>query len=229
MRYGTVGPPSSCNDIRLVNWEEGNYKVTNKPYPQGEIMIGGGIVSKGYYKQPEKTAEEYFEDDGKRWFRTGDIGEYLPDGVLRIIDRKKDLVKLQAGEYVSLGKVESELKLCPVVDNICVYGDSTKHNVIALVVPSPNHLEELAIQNGIAGKSFEDLCENEKMEKIVLKQLEEHGKKCKLQKTELPAAIRLCKDVWTPDSGLVTAAYKLRRKVIQETYQTDIDKMYKKL
>ena len=61
-----------------------------------------------------------------RWFKTGDIGQVDGDGTLRIIDRKKDLVKLQFGEYISLGKVESELKTCPIVENCCVYGDPTK-------------------------------------------------------------------------------------------------------
>ena len=65
-----------------------------------------------YYKLPDKTAEEFQADaDGRRWFMTGDIGEFYPDGTVKIIDRKKDLVKLQFGEYVSLGKVEANLKV----------------------------------------------------------------------------------------------------------------------
>jgi long-chain acyl-CoA synthetase len=83
--YGRVGAPSSLIDLKLVNWEEGNYRVTNKPYPQGEIIIGSESIAKGYYKLPELTAENFFEEDGKRWFRTGDIGEVYPDGALKII------------------------------------------------------------------------------------------------------------------------------------------------
>ena len=99
--------------------------------------MGGNNISAGYYKLPGKTEEEYFEDEaGTRWFRTGDIGTVEADGTLRIIDRKKDLVKLQFGEYVSLGKVESVLKNCPLVENICVYGNSTKSYVVALVYPN---------------------------------------------------------------------------------------------
>ena len=75
--------------IRLQNWEEGNYRVTDKPRPRGEVLIGGGNITAGYYKQPEKTAEEYFEEeDGTRWFRSGDIGQVEEDGTLKIIDRK---------------------------------------------------------------------------------------------------------------------------------------------
>uniref|UniRef100_A0A0K8TNA5 long-chain-fatty-acid--CoA ligase n=1 Tax=Tabanus bromius TaxID=304241 RepID=A0A0K8TNA5_TABBR len=226
MSYGRVGAPSTMCDIRLVNWEEGGYRVTNKPYPQGEIIVGGDSVSLGYYKLPGKTNEDFFEEDGKRWFKTGDIGEMHPDGVLKIIDRKKDLVKLQAGEYVSLGKVEAELKTCPIVENICVYGDPTKQFTVALVVPNQKHLADLANKQGIQDTTFENLCTSPVMEKAVVKELAEHARKCKLQKFEVPAAVTLCKEVWSPDMGLVTAAFKLKRKDIQEKYQHDINRMY---
>ncbi|BES89112.1 AMP-Hypothetical protein enzyme [Nesidiocoris tenuis] len=222
---GRVGPPTSMCNIRLVNWEEGNYRVTDKPFPRGEILIGGANVSKGYYKQPEKTREDFFVEDGKNWFRTGDIGEMQRDGSLKIIDRKKDLVKLQAGEYVSLGKVESELKTCPIVENICVYGDSNKDYTVALVVPSQPHLKEIADRLGI-NQEFEELCNNPLVQKAVLDALREHGKKCKLEKFEVPAQLNLVTEVWSPDMGLVTAAFKLRRKDIQIRYQHEINRMY---
>ncbi|XP_017066171.1 long-chain-fatty-acid--CoA ligase 3 isoform X3 [Drosophila eugracilis] len=226
MTYGRTGGPLTVCDIRLVNWEEGNYRVTNRPYPQGEVLIGGECVSQGYYKLPGKTNEDFFEDDGQRWFKTGDIGEIQADGVLKIIDRKKDLVKLQAGEYVSLGKVESELKTCGIIENICVYGDPTKQFTVALVVPNQNHLEELAQKHGLGDKTFEELCSSPIIEKAILKEIAEHARKCKLQKYEVPAAITLCKEVWSPDMGLVTAAFKLKRKDIQDRYQHDINRMY---
>ena len=97
-------------DVRIVDWEEGGYKITDTPHPRGELVIGGDNVSRGYYKNEEKTAEDFFDEEGVRYFKTGDIGELLDDGYVKIIDRKKDLVKLQAGEYVSLGKVISERK-----------------------------------------------------------------------------------------------------------------------
>lgn len=120
---GRVGPPVQGINIRLENWEEGNYRVTDSPRPRGEILIGGGQlaqlaskyvsgggnVAAGYYRNPEKTEEEFYTDAaGRRWFRSGDIGRVEEDGTLSIIDRKKDLVKLQYGEYVSLGKVGEE-------------------------------------------------------------------------------------------------------------------------
>lgn len=88
------------------------------------------------------------------------------------------MVKLQHGEYVSLGKVESELKTCRLIENICVYGDSHKSYTVALVVPHALHLQEIADRLGIQG-SFEQLCENPQIEKAVLQELIEHAKKCK--------------------------------------------------
>lgn len=94
-------------------------------------------------------------------------------------DRKKDLVKLQAGEYVSLGKVEAELKTCSVVENICVYGDPSKNYTVALVVPNPKHLQELAVKQGVNDTEFDQLCASPVLEKAVIKELAEHARKCK--------------------------------------------------
>ena len=98
-----------------------------------------------------------------------------------ITDRKKDLVKLQFGEYVSLGKVEAELKTCSLVENICVYADASKTYTVALVVPSHQHLEEIARNLGITFSSFEELCNNSRIEKAVLNVLIEHSKKSRLK------------------------------------------------
>merc|ERR1712029_1248956 len=112
-------------------------------------MIGGGNFASCYYKLPGKTEEEFWVDqDGRRWFKTGDIGQFDHGGTLKIIDRKKDLVKLQFGEYVSLGKVESVLKGCPLINDICIYGDPTKSYVVALVCPARPALAALANRFG---------------------------------------------------------------------------------
>lgn len=100
MQYGRVGSPLTMCDIRLVNWEEGSYRVTNRPYPQGEIIIGGDSVSQGYYKLPGKTEEEFFEEDGKRWFKTGDIGEIHSDGVLKIIGESGASALVARAHYI---------------------------------------------------------------------------------------------------------------------------------
>uniref|UniRef100_A0A8C8JD92 long-chain-fatty-acid--CoA ligase n=1 Tax=Oncorhynchus tshawytscha TaxID=74940 RepID=A0A8C8JD92_ONCTS len=223
---GRVGAPLICSEITLKDWEEGGYYSTDKPHPRGEIVIGGPNVTMGYYKNEVKNREDFFVDsNGQRWFCTGDIGEFLPDGCLKIIDRKKDLVKLQAGEYVSLGKVEAMLKNCPFVDNICAYANSDQSYVIGFVVPNQKQLMALAEQRGLRG-SWEEICNNPDMERDVLHIITEAALSAKLERFEIPRKIRLSAEPWTPETGLVTDAFKLKRKELKSHYQEDIERMY---
>uniref|UniRef100_A0A2K5DAL0 long-chain-fatty-acid--CoA ligase n=1 Tax=Aotus nancymaae TaxID=37293 RepID=A0A2K5DAL0_AOTNA len=223
---GRVGAPLVCCEIKLKNWEEGGYFNTDKPHPRGEILIGGQNVTMGYYKNEAKTKADFFEDEnGQRWLCTGDIGEFDPDGCLKIIDRKKDLVKLQAGEYVSLGKVEAALKNLPLVDNICAYANSYHSYVIGFVVPNQKELTELARKKGLKG-TWEELCNSCEMENEVLKVLSEAAISASLEKFEIPVKIRLSPEPWTPETGLVTDAFKLKRKELKTHYQADIERMY---
>lgn len=230
-KTGHSGGPCLNVLLRLENWEEGNYRVTDKPYPRGEIIVGGVCVAKGYFKLPGESERAFFEKDGQHWFRTGDIGEIDNAGCIRIIDRKKDLVKLRHGEYISLGNAESVLKTLNVVDNMCIFADSTRDNVVAVVVPVTDVLRKIASGVGITDEniSLEQLCEDERVKGAVLKELQMHGKRCSLSRWEIPAAVYLAKELWTPDTGLVTAALKLRRKQLNQQYQSMVLDMYSRL
>merc|ERR1719192_312366 len=228
LSVGNVGGPMAGMEVRLINWEEGNYRITDKPYPRGELVLGGDPVTRGYYKNIDKTTEDFFTENGKQFFKSGDIGELRDDGSFKLIDRKKDLVKLQLGEYVSLGKVEAQMKTNPLVDNICVYADSFRSNTIAFIVPIKAALLRLAkdYTDITEDSSYEEICNDPDLVSEVLKILSLHGKKNGLEKFEIPTKIQLCPEVWMPDSGLVTAAFKLKRKAIQTTFQSSIDEMY---
>lgn len=225
---GVAGPPLNGVYIRLVDWDEGDYHVKDKPHPRGEIVVGGPTVTAGYYKRPDLTKES-FEDDGTiRWFHTGDIGEFLPRGLLKIIDRKKDLVKLQYGEYVSLGKVETALKTHPLVDNVCVYGSSLSTFTIALVQPSEPALRAFAKTVGVKEDlPLNKLLEDPRVTGAAAIDFAAHCTKVGLVKFEIPLKYKLCKEAWTPETELVTAALKIRRIQIQKFYQQDINMMYK--
>jgi long-chain acyl-CoA synthetase len=134
-------------------------------------------------------------------------------------------VKLQHGEYISLGKVESELKTCPFIENICVVADSTKTYCVALVAPAEIGFKSLAETVGITG-TFEQLCVNREVLQAATKGLHEHAKKCNLAKFEVPTLIYLCPELWTPESGMVTAAFKIKRKEIHDQYKSQITRMY---
>uniref|UniRef100_A0A672NMI0 long-chain-fatty-acid--CoA ligase n=1 Tax=Sinocyclocheilus grahami TaxID=75366 RepID=A0A672NMI0_SINGR len=204
----------------------GGYRSTDRPCPRGEILVGGPNVTMGYYKNKEKNTEDFFVDKkGQRWFCTGDIGEFHGDGCLKIIDRKKDLVKLQAGEYVSLGKVEAVLKNCALVDNICAYANSEESYVIGFVVPNQKQLLALAERKCVRGL-WEELCNNPVIEEEVLKVITETALTAQLERFEIPRKIRLSVEPWTPETGLVTDAFKLKRKELKTLYQNDIERMY---
>ncbi|KAG8640443.1 long chain acyl-CoA synthetase 8 [Manihot esculenta] len=224
---GRVGPPLPCCYIKLVSWEEGGYKISDKPMPRGEIVVGGFCVTRGYFNNKEKTDEVYKVDEkGMRWFYTGDIGRFHPDGCLEIIDRKKDIVKLQHGEYISLGKVEAALMSSNYVDNIMAYADSFKNYCVALVVPSHQALEKWAQQVGIKYRDFAELCNKDETIAEVQQSLSKVGKAAKLDKFEIPEKIKLLPDPWTPESGLVTAALKIKREQLKSKFKDELQKLY---
>ncbi|KAL1100729.1 hypothetical protein V6Z11_D05G249600 [Gossypium hirsutum] len=224
---GRVGAPLPCSFIKLVDWPKGGYLTSNSPMPRGEILIGGPNVTLGYFKNEEKTKESYRVDErGVRWFCTGDIGQFHSDGCLEIIDRKKDIVKLQHGEYVSLGKVETALSICPYVDNIMLHADPFHSFCVALVVASQQMVEDWASKQGITFTDFADLCEKEETIKEVHSSLAQTAKKSRLEKFEIPAKIKLISSPWTPESGLVTAALKIKREAIRRAFSEDLAKLY---
>ena len=217
---GRAGAPLYDVDIKLVNWEEGGYRVTD-PNPRGEVHVGGDNVAVGYFKNDKETEANFYEENGRRWFRTGDIGEFDKDGVLKIIDRKKDLVKLQHGEYVSYGKTESVLKTAPIVENICAYADPSRDHIIAILIPDKNQLGDINPEI-----SLHEACHDPEVKKQVVKMLKDYGMKNHLKAFEVPTKVLIVLDEWTPDNGLVTAAFKIRRKFIYDEYKKEIEATY---
>lgn len=250
---GHVGCPVVSSQIKLVDWLEGNYRCTDRPNPRGEIWISGENVTKGYYKMPEKTDEDFRVVDGVRYFCTGDIGEISNDsrGVIRIIDRKKDLVKLATGEYVSLNKVEAVIKLMPIVENCCVIAQHGKSNCVCLISGNANKLAELLGQQDLSAESdrvakkieLRRRRSNEiidqfitqmdkssgKLSEIINKDLTEHCLRNGLERFEIPGRFRLVKETWLPDTGLVTDSLKLKRKEIEAYYAREIAALYSTL
>lgn len=224
---GRVGPPLPCSYIKLIDWAEGGYLTSDSPMPRGEIVIGGPNVTVGYFKNEEKTKEVYKVDErGMSWFYTGDVGQFHADGCLEIIDRKKDIVKLQHGEYVSLGKVEAVLIVSPYVDNIMLHADPFHSYCVAIVVAAQAAVEDWARKHGINFVDFQELCQKEETIKEVYASLVKAAKGARLEKFEIPAKIKLLSEAWTPESGLVTAALKLKRDVIKKAFSQELAQLY---
>ena len=153
--------------------------------------------------------------------REGDIGAVESDGVLKIIDRKKDLVKLQAGEYVSYGRTESILKTAPIVENICAYADPSRDHIMAIIIPDRTNLANINPEIDL-----KEACSDREVRREVVAQLKAYGLKNGLKAFEIPTKVLLVRDEWTPDNGLVTAAFKIRRKFIYDEYRREIDATY---
>ena len=228
-----VGAPLPGVEIKLVNWEEGHYFVDGGDSIRGEILVNGASCTDKYFENPELTSQDFVKDkSGNLWFRTGDIGEVMEENMtLRVIDRKKDLVKLQFGEYVSLGKVESYYKTHPLVDNFCAYSDPMRNCVVGLCVPDPVRFKELAIEQFNGRKSElnrKELCQDEEVNKYFMSILSKEFSS-NLLKFEVPKSIELITDLWTPESNLLTASMKLKRRAIYDKYKSVIEHMYNKL
>lgn len=225
---GVVGAPLACCNIKLRDWSQYQNADVDNPaigVPRGEILISGSNLSRGYFRLPDKTAEAYFTDEtGATWFATGDVGQFQPNGVLKIIDRKKDLVKGLHGEYVSLGKVEGCLRNCRVVDNIMVCQEPSLNNAFAVVSATP---EKLAAALGEPVTGDEVRAQSPRLIALMLAELKATGKTEKLKTFEIPTSVFLVPEVWTPDTGIVTAAMKLKRAECTKAYAKQIDELYK--
>ncbi|KAJ4954866.1 hypothetical protein NE237_011649 [Protea cynaroides] len=218
---GTVGPPVPNIDACLESVPEMGYDALSST-PRGEICIRGGTLFSGYYKREDLTREVLV--DG--WFHTGDIGEWQPDGAMKIIDRKKNIFKLSQGEYVAVENLENIFGLSSAVDAIWVYGNSFESFLVAVVNPNQHALERWAEENEITG-DFNSLCENPKAKEFILGELTKVGKEKKLKGFEFIKAVHLDPVLFDMERDLITPTYKKKRPQLQKYYQSIIDSMYK--
>ncbi|CAD6973033.1 unnamed protein product [Tilletia controversa] len=222
--YGPVGVPVPAIEIKLQDVPDAGYFSTNDP-PQGEVLIRGPAVTKGYFKRDDITKETITEDG---WLMTGDVGQWNKDGTLSLIDRKKNLVKLSGGEYIAIERLESTYKSCNLVANICVHASSDARQPMAIIFPREDNLRsELGRDSSIVSAAdakdadLEELCKNDKVRTLILKQVNAVGKKAGFKPLEILQTILL-----SPVELPLTAAQKLQRKEIQELYKERINKIY---
>lgn len=220
---GTVGPPVPNVDVRLESVPEMNYDALSDK-PRGEICIKGKTLFSGYYKREDLTKEVLI--DG--WFHTGDIGEWQPDGSMKIIDRKKNIFKLSQGEYVAVENLENIYGLVSDIDSIWIYGNSFESCLVAVANPNRNALENWAKENGVDG-DFDAICQNPKAKEHILGQLSKLGKEKKLKGFEMIRGIHLDPVPFDLERDLLTPTFKKKRPQLLKYYQTIIDDLYKSL
>ena len=156
------------------------------------------------------------------------MGEWLPGGRLKIIDRKKNIFKLAQGEYVAPEKIENVYSRSPLVAQAFVYGDSLRAQLVAVVVPDPDALLPWAKAHGLGG-DVAALCANPAVRAAVLASMVDEGRAAKLRGFEQVAAVALTPDAFSVDNGLLTPTFKLKRPQAHTAFKGVIDEMYRGL
>ncbi|CAN6467994.1 unnamed protein product [Victoria cruziana] len=220
---GTVGVPSTYIEMRLEEVPEMGYSPFGRS-PRGEICFRGKTLFSGYYKNPELT-NEVFKDG---WFHTGDIGELLPNGVLKVIDRKKNIFKLSQGEYIAVENLERIYASPPIVEDVWVYGDSFQSMLIAVVVPNEEHTKKWGELNGHLN-SFGELCALPQLRNHILLELKSAAEKNKLRKFEHIKGIMVEASHFEARPDLLTPTMKKKRAQLLKHYKADIDNLYNNL
>jgi long-chain acyl-CoA synthetase len=207
IKLGTVGPPTPGIEIKLDE--------------DGEVLIKADCVMPGYRNLPEKNAETFTEDG---WLRTGDIGELDGDGYLKIVDRKKELIINAAGKNMSPANIESTLKAAsPLVGQAAAIGNARPYNV-ALIVLDPDYAPVWAKQNGLDGKSIEELPAEQKVRDAVQAAVDQAN--VKLSRVEEIKKFTILPEQWEPGGDELTPTMKLKRKPIDEKYAEQIEALY---
>ncbi|XP_040200585.1 long-chain-fatty-acid--CoA ligase 6 isoform X2 [Rana temporaria] len=216
---GHVGAPLPCNFIRLVDVKDMNYFASKG---EGEICVKGPNVFKGYLKDKEKTAEA-LDDSG--WLYTGDIGKWLPNGTLKIIDRKKHIFKLAQGEYIAPEKIENIYIRSEPVSQIYVHGDSLQAFLVGIVVPDAEVMPGWAKKKGFEG-SFAELCNNLELKKAMMADMVRLGKESGLHSFEQVKAIHIHKEMFNVQNGLLTPTLKAKRPELRDFFKEEIAELY---
>jgi long-chain acyl-CoA synthetase len=204
-RIGTVGKIMSNLEVRIAE--------------DGEILVRGPSVFKGYWNRPEETKAAF--EGG--WFKTGDIGNIDADGYLSVTDRKKELIKTSGGKFIAPQPIENSLKLNPLVGVAALLGDRRK---FAAVIISPNFalLEQWARDNKVPFASRAELVAHQKVQDLYAEIVE--GVNQKLARFEKLKRVIVVPDEFTIENGALTPSLKLRRRVVEERYRKQIDDLY---
>jgi long-chain acyl-CoA synthetase len=209
VKIGTVGPPAPGIEIKLAD--------------DGEVLIRGPVIMKGYRNAPEQTAETI---DSDRWLHTGDIGEIDEDGYLKIVDRKKELIISAGGKNMSPANIEAKVKASsPLIGQAVAIGDARPFNV-ALITLDPDVAPAFAQQRGIADTSFEALA----VEQAVIDEVQRgvDAANESLARVEQIKKFKILPTDWEPGGDELTPTMKLKRKPISQKYAGEIDSLYVK-
>jgi len=204
-RIGTVGKPLENLQVRIAD--------------DGEILVRGPSVFHSYWNKPDETREAFVND----WFKTGDIGRIDEDGFLYVTDRKKDLIKTSGGKFIAPQPIENALKHNPLVAEALVVGDKRRFPAV-LIFPNFAALETRAREKDLTFASHKELCELAQVRARYAEIVSDLN--ASLAHFEQLKEFRIASEELSAANGTLTASLKLRRRAIEERYQSLIDEIY---
>ena len=233
---GHLGGPGYSTELKLIDVPDLEYKTTDiddssgKWRPRGELCVRGPILFKGYLNLPEETKKSVDEDG---WLHSGDVAMIIPEhgNAFRIIDRVKNMFKLQQGEYISPEKIESKLENCKYVEKIFIYGDSLQNYLVGILVPKSKDVIEFLQKKGIENVSkenYKDYFEDEDLIKDILNEIDDFSRQNDIKGFEIIKKVYLSKEAFTVDNNLLTTTLKIRRHIAKKHFLKEIEKMYGK-
>ena len=205
-KLGSVGQPLPNVEVKIA--------------PDGEILVKGPSVMKGYYNRPEETREVLSEDG---WFATGDIGYLDQDNFLYITDRKKDIIVTAGGKNIAPQNIENLLKLNRFIEQVCLIGDKRKY-LTALIVPSFPELEDFAKENGVPADDRGGLLGHPRIQRVFQEAVDEAN--AQLARYESIKRFTVLPVEFSQATGELTPTLKVKRKVVGVKYKDQIDRMY---
>ncbi|KAJ1862479.1 long-chain fatty acid-CoA ligase [Coemansia sp. RSA 2703] len=221
--FNNVGAPCPSVEMKLVDVPEANYFARNG---QGEVWVRGPSIFKGYLDNEELTNETLTSDG---WLKTGDIGEWTPQGQLSIIDRKKNLVKMITGEYIALEALEATYKNSLFIHNICVCADGRMSQPCAIVNIDGAQIAHIADEAHIGYDNPSELAGNPEFVRAVLADLQRVAKRNGLTKQETLTSIVVDPELWSPENDRLTPAMKLKRSDIRDHNAEAVEAMYERM
>ena len=205
--FGVVGPPLVGSEIKIAG--------------DGEILVRGPGVMRGYHHLPEATADVLSADG---WFSTGDLGEIDDAGRVRITDRKKDLIKTSGGKYIAPQPIEVTLKaICPLASQVLVHADRRNY-ATALITLDPDALAQWGRAHGLTGSDYGAIARNPEVRRYVQSCIEELNSR--LNRWETVKDFRILDQDLSVEEGELTPSLKIKRKVVEAKYQSLLDSMY---
>ena len=205
-RFGTVGQPGPGIEARIAE--------------DGEVLIRGGNVMQGYFKNEEATAETIDEDG---WLLTGDIGQIDESDFLSITDRKKDLIITAGGKNVAPQRIEQTMRTSPFIGQVVAIGDRKKF-ISALITLDPDTIQKWAVEKGLGDKELDALASDPKVRELIEAEVAERNKQ--LASYESIKKFEILPHDFSIETGELTPTLKVKRKVVADKYQAEIEALY---